>query len=94
MPEDGDPRWQDTGGNYCRLVQGAGWALMPVERGPDWHGFSSWGTWTHLGGGSHSDVARMTWTQRHLIPWHRRAIKEREQFKRLVGAHLTKHRAT
>ena len=94
MPQSLDTRWRDTGGNYCRLASGA-WKVMPVERGPDWHRFSAWWygdshapLWTHLGGGSHSDVTRMTWKQRYFVPWRRRAIWERERFKRVVKEHM------
>lgn len=41
--------------------------------------------WTHLGGGSHSDPARMTWLQRIK---RYRAVRERERWKRLVHEHL------
>ena len=100
MPQSLDARWRDTGGNYCRLAQGAGWQIRQVPRGDDWQGFSCWRhmdnlalvtdfpLWTHLGGGSHSDVTRMTWKQRYLVPWRRRAIWERERFKRVVKEHL------
>lgn len=40
-----DPRermWRDTGGLYCMWAKDAGWAVMPVERADDWHGFSAW----------------------------------------------------
>jgi hypothetical protein len=42
--------------------------------------------WTHLGGGSHSDPARMTWLQR-IKRW--KAVQQREEFKRLVREHLS-----
>ncbi len=87
IPQSADPRWRDTGGNYCRLASGA-WKIIPVEQAHDWHGFSAWGSWTHLGGGSHSDVTRMTWKQRYLVPWRRRAIWKRKRFKRAVREHL------
>jgi hypothetical protein len=81
--------WRDTGGRYCQLVQGAGWTLQRVPRGAAWHGFACWdGLWTHLGGGSHSDVSRLTWKQRYLVPWRRRAIRQRRAFIRAVQAHL------
>lgn len=97
MPQSLDSRWRDTGGNYCRLAAGAGWRVVPAERGVDWNGFSCWRhslpltlvtdypLWTHLGGGSHSDPTRMT-------PWQRikrwRAVQRRERFKALVKEHL------
>ena len=97
----GSGDWRDTGGRYCQLVQGAGWKLIPVEQDKDWNGVSGWvcaglknngwlgyWMWAHLGGGSHSDVTRMTWKQRHLVPWRRREIRKRERFKKAVREHL------
>ncbi len=99
VPGD-DKDWSDAGGHYCKWATWGGWGgwtLKPIERGADWHGFSAWGwccgaqsefckpMWVHLGGGSHSDAARMTWLQR-MRRW--RAIRERERFKRLVKEHL------
>lgn len=84
-----DPRereWRDTGGLYCMWAKDAGWRLNPVERGQDWHGFAAWGTWTHLGGGSHSDPTRMTTWQR-LRQW--KAIARRRTFIKAVTEHLT-----
>jgi len=87
--------WRDTGGLYCQNAVDNQWALKPVERRPDdWEGYSCWAMpntggsvllWTHLGGGSHSDVTRMTWYQRIR---RYQAIRERERWKRLVSEHL------
>ena len=85
VPVNGDPRWRDTGGNYCRLVAGSGWRVVPKQRGLDWHGVSAWGLWAHLGGGSHSDWARLTWRQR-LCRWP--AIRQRWAFMRAARTHL------
>lgn len=92
-----DPRertWRDTGGLYCMWAKDAGWTLQPVERGPDWGGASAWWDgaliplWAHLGGGTHSDVARMTWKQRYLVPWRRREIRKRRIFIDAAREHL------
>ena len=89
-----ETRWRDTGGLYCRIAQIKGWKLRPVERGPDWNGFSAWwdgGTplWTHLGGGTHSDPTRMTWAQR---AWRWRAVRERQRFIRCVERRINETR--
>ena len=93
-PDPREQAWRDTGGLYCMWAQAAGWALQPVERGPDWGGASAWWDgalvplWAHLGGGTHSDVTRMTWKQRYLVPWRRREIRKRRIFIDAAQGHL------
>ena len=102
----GSGDWRDTGGRYCQLVSGAEWKLKPVEQHLDWNGISCWRhydplalvtdypLWAHLGGGSHSDIHRMTWKQRYLVPWRRREIRKRERFKKAVLEHLARDTST
>ena len=76
--------WRDTGGLYCMWVASTGQEVRPVEQGPNWSSAAAWWDgdiplWAHLGGGSHSDVSRLTWQQR-LSPWRYKEIKKRRQF--------------
>ena len=92
--------WRDTGGLYCLAAIDAGWRVVPLERGPDWHGVSAWwamrkgelsGTriptplWAHLGSSTHSDIARLT-------PWQRikrrKRIRQRRTFIKAAQAHV------
>ena len=95
--------WRDTGGLYCMWARAAGWKVRPVEQGRDWHGVSAGyshpagmangcrALWAHLGGGSHSDVKRMTWRQQYLSAWRRREIAKRKRFLRAAHTHLSSH---
>lgn len=88
-----DPRervWRDTGGMFCLGAVMAWWAVQPVERGPDWHGASAYWhegipMWSHLGGGTHSDPARLTWWQRLR---RRQAIQQRYRWRTAAWQHL------
>lgn len=83
----GDRDWRDTAGWYCKVARDKGWRLWREERalGHDWHGAAAWchwrapnvPMWVHLGGGTWSDPARLTWWQRQR---RRQAIKTRRRF--------------
>ncbi len=79
---DGQQEWRDTGGWYCKCAVTRGWELVREERrlGQDWHGAAAFGEgplFVHLGGGTWSDPARMSWLQRVK---NRRAIQRRRSF--------------
>lgn len=99
-PDAREYKWRDTGGLVCMWAKAIGLTVQPLERGPDWHGASAWWgmkpvpseafmpapLWSHLGGGTHSDVTRLTWWQRQR---RRRAIKQRRRWIKAVQTLLS-----
>lgn len=100
-----DPRertWRDTGGLFCLSAVEAGWRVLPVERGEDWHGASAyWPSlyrnrlWDHCHerGPMWSHLGGGTHSDPTRLTWlqrlHRyKQIKQRHRWLAAVKAHL------
>ena len=102
-----DPRerdWRDTGGLYCMFAKAAGWKVVPVERGLDWHGVSAWYAQPRntlwgvplAEGGCRAMWAHLgggTWSDpTRMTRWQRirrrTVIRQRRQFISIVQSHM------